>query len=81
MFIFHNNSELEEAFGVKAIETRGDRKGKIFKLPEYYFKVYDHPKKESTYIVQGYFYNSDVPFVEDDVPYTDIKRYAAFFIF
>ena len=79
MFLFHKNSELEDAFGVKAIETRGDRSGKIFKFPFYYLKIYDHPKKESTYIVKGYYYNNDRPFLEDEVPYSDIDEYAQYF--
>ena len=79
MFIFNNEDELEKAFGVKPIETRGVRSGKIFKFRNCYLKIYDDPKHESRYIVQGYYYNSDIPFLEDSIPYCDINEYAQFF--
>lgn len=80
MFIFHTDNELENIFNMKAIETRGDRKGKIFKLKHIYFKIYDHPKEESRYIVQIFIYGEDTPFIEDIVPYNKMKDYAKNFL-
>lgn len=79
MFIFHDDNELDEIFGVKSIETRGDRSGKIFKFEDIYFKVYDHPKKESTYIVQIFYYGDDIPIIIDEVPYNKMKSYVESF--
>lgn len=80
MFIFHDDNELENIFKMKAIETRGDRKGKIFKLKHIYFKIYDHPKKESTYIVQIFLYGEDTPFIEDNVSYDNMEEYIKNFL-
>lgn len=76
MFFRKDLNELEEIFGVRCIETRGNRTGKIFKFRDYYLKLYDDPKQESTYIIEGYVYGEDVPFSVDHVKYRDICKYA-----
>jgi hypothetical protein len=80
MFIFHTGNELDNIFHMKAIRTRGDRKGRIYKFEHIYFKIYDHPKKESTYIIQIFFYGKDNPFIEDDVPYNKMEDYVKKFL-
>ena len=80
MFIFNNTNELDEIFGVKGIETGGQNKGKIYKLEHEYFKVYDHPKKESTYIVEGYHYYRQTPFLVNEIPYNKMKEFASYYV-
>lgn len=77
MFIFYDNTQLDTAFGVPGLVTRGTRSGQIFKLPWCYFKVYPSQRREQIYHCEGYYYGADVPFTVDDVPFTEIDKYAA----
>lgn len=76
-YIFKRPTELENAFGVPAIITRGDRSGKIFKLPWCYFKVYLSRHHDQIYHCLGYYYGDEVPFTVDDVRYQDIYEYVS----